>query len=142
MPARRAGSSAQKSASQRLWARVPAQPALVLLGLRRRRHVEGLVVEGRHRVGEDHLGHHAVALQVGAALGRVPVLGLLAADVLLRRVAVGAAPGVEVVAVLRVEVLAVAVDGGAGVGVAGDRDVGLVAVGGCRHGNPPAGRRV
>src|SRR5206468_12270201 len=66
-------------------------------------------------------------------LGRVPVLGLLVAQQLLGRVAVGAAPGVEISAPVRIEVLAVHVDRGARVGVAGDRDVGAVGADGAQE---------
>ena len=96
MPARRCGLLGAEVGEPAVVRARAREPALVLLGRRRRRDVIGLVVERRHRVREDHLADDAVALEVGAALGRVPVLGLLAAEELLRRVPVAAAPGVEV----------------------------------------------
>ena len=71
--------------------------------------------ERRHGVREDDLARDALRLHVPHPLGVVPVLVLLAADVLALRVAVAAAPLVEELLVLLVEVVAVGLDARAGV---------------------------
>ena len=81
--------------------------------------------ERRHRIREDHLAGDPLALHVLRALDVVPVLVFLAADVLPLRVAVGAAPLVEQLLVLLVEVVAVGLDARTRVRVRGDHHVRL-----------------
>ncbi len=77
MPARRPGASAQKSASQRLWACSPAQrrsaSAAVTAGGWAVREVLGK--NGGTVFGKMHLGHLAVGLEVGAGDGPSPSCG-------------------------------------------------------------------
>jgi hypothetical protein len=90
--------------------------------------------ERRHRVREDDLARDPLGLHVATALGVVPVLVLLAADVLLLRIAISAAPLVEELLVLLVEVVAIGLDARARVRVRRDDDVGLAG-----HGVVPPG---
>ena len=114
-----------------------AQP--VVLGPRVAADQHAGLEERRHRVREDHLADDAFLLHVGHALDVVPVLVLLAADVLLLRVLVAAAPGVELVAQRGLEVIAVGLDARAGVGVGGDDDVGASFGVAARHGSASVG---
>ena len=86
MPARRSGSSAQKSTSQRLCARMPAKHIRVLFGARRLCDHDALAVERGHGVRENHLPHNTLAILVVGSNVVIPVPHFLLAVMLLRRV--------------------------------------------------------
>ena len=88
------------------------------------------VIERRHGVGKDHLAHHAVAQQIGEAFLRVPVFVFLGTDVAFGGVFVTAPPGVEIGAVLWIQVIAIGVNGRAGVRIGGNYNIGVIAHGG------------
>ena len=109
------------------------QGALIVLRARRLGGDDALGKKRRYGVGVDHLPHHPLAVLVSAADLQVPVAQFLAAVVLLGGVAIAAAPLVEGLPPLGVQVLAVLGVAAAGVGVGGDQDVGFGA-----HGGSPA----
>ena len=132
MPARRSGASLQKSTSQRLWARIPASRCSYSSG--------GGGWANSTKLGKNGgtvFGKITSPTIPSASCSRVAALAVpvaLAAIVLevLERVLVLAPPGVELVAVRRVEVLAVLRVAPTGVRVGGDDRV--VAVGHhCAH---------
>ena len=99
------------------------QSPLVVLGRRCRRDHGAGGEERRHRVGEDDLADDALAVQVAESALVVPVAGPAVALEVAERVGVLAAPGVELVAPFRVEVLPVLLVVAAGVAVRRDDDV-------------------
>jgi hypothetical protein len=94
---------------------------LVLLGHRRARDDRARREERRDRVGERHLRDDAVGLLLRDPPFVVPVLRAPARLQVLERVAVSAAPAVEVVEVPLLEVRAVHLVVAAGVAVGGDQ---------------------
>ena len=105
MPARRSGLGAPVGQP----AVVGAQAGPAAIEVRRRRRRPGDERAGgeerRHRVGEDDLGDDAVGLELGDAAVAVPVAVAAVALQIAERVAVRAAPRVELVAARRLEVL-------------------------------------
>ena len=132
MPARRPGAVAQKSASQRLWARSPSQRRSRSPASAGRRLVDErrLREERRDRVREDDLGHDAVGLQLGEAAVAVPVAGGAVALEVVVRVPNADRQRVEPFVERRRQVRAVVVDGAAAMAVGRDDRVAL-------HSAPP-----
>ena len=106
---------------------------LVLVRARRRREQDEVREERWHRVGEDHLADDAVLVLLLVAELTIPVahaqVGVLQ---VLERVLVLPPPGVEVVAVPRIQVLAILRMAPAGMAVGGDHDVVVIGLHGDR----------
>src|SRR5205807_2194449 len=83
------------------------EPMFVLVGLGRAREQHEAREERRHRVREQHLGDDTVALFLTPTHLRVPVARSPVVAEIFERVLVLASPRVEVVEILRFEILAV-----------------------------------
>ena len=121
-PARRVGAEVGQPAVVSLQAR-PAAGQLGGVrggGLQRERRLR---VEGRDGVGVDHLGHDPVVLELAPATGRVPVAAPVGALQVVIGDLVGGGPGVELVAIARLEVGAVLLELPAGVAIGRDHRV-------------------
>ena len=109
------------------------EPVLVLVGRRRAGEEDEAREERRDGVGEHDLGDDAVGLFVADAALVVPVADPAAVLQVAERVLVLLAPGVEVVEVLLLEVLAVHLVVRAGVAVGRDDRVVVVGLHRARH---------
>ena len=107
MPARRPGASWQKSTIQRLCAFSPAHRRSILLRRGLRRDEVPRREERRDGVGEQHLGHHAVSLELRDAAAAVEVAVEVGAPQVVERIDVDLRPLVEFIEVPPLEVLAV-----------------------------------
>ena len=126
MPARRSGNSTTPVDQPPVVGPDAGQAMLVVLRFGRRSEQHEAREERRHRVGEHHLADHAVGFLLRIAHLVVPVAEPAAVSEVAKRVLVPASPCVEVLEIVRIEILAVHRVAATGVTVGGDDGVAVL----------------